>query len=114
MMKDEIRCGSGFDLVAHLRRQIAFSIETFGPGQRVSGVLDHIRKELAEIEKDPSDLTEWVDVVLLAFDGALRAGHSPVEVAEALGKKLAVNEKRQWPDWRKAPPGVAIEHIRKD
>jgi hypothetical protein len=40
-----------FDLVAHLYRQRAFSRATFGPGRRVAGVSDHIRRELAEFAK---------------------------------------------------------------
>lgn len=38
------------DLIEHLRRQHEWSERTFGPGQRAAGVLDHIRKELKEIE----------------------------------------------------------------
>lgn len=72
------------DLVAHLERQRAFSVRTFGPGARTAGVLDHIRKELREIEAEPADLSEWIDVVLLAFDGAWRAGHEPAAIAAAL------------------------------
>jgi hypothetical protein len=41
------------DLIQHLFRQRDFSLRTFGPGQRTHGVLDHIRKELAEIEAKP-------------------------------------------------------------
>lgn len=100
------------DLVAHLHRQKAFSEKTFGPGMRTTGVCDHIRKELTEIEMDPADLMEWIDVVLLALDGAWRAGHTPDDIAKALALKLATNEQRTWPDWRTADPGKAIEHVR--
>lgn len=100
------------DLVAHLRRQKAFSEKTFGPGMRTAGVCDHIRKELTEIEMDPTDLMEWVDVVLLALDGAWRAGHTPEDIAKALTVKLSANEQRAWPDWRTADPNKAIEHVR--
>ena len=100
------------ELALHLRRQRAFSEKTFGPGERTAGVLDHIRKELAEIEREPGDVTEWIDVVILAFDGAWRAGHSPDEIATALVAKQAKNEARTWPDWRTAEPGKAIEHVR--
>ncbi|MHB1642040.1 MAG: dATP/dGTP pyrophosphohydrolase domain-containing protein [Acidithiobacillus sp.] len=101
-----------FDLVVHLHRQRDFSLRTFGPGERTAGVLDHIRKELIEIEADPKDITEWVDVVLLAMDGAWRAGHTPKEIAKAITDKQSHNESRQWPDWRTAEPGKAIEHVR--
>lgn len=102
----------GFDLVAHLHRQREFSEQTFGAGARTAGILDHIRKELLEIEKEPGDLEEWVDVILLALDGAWRTGAMPSEVAEALTAKQAKNEKRQWPDHRTVPEGRAIEHVR--
>lgn len=106
--------GACFDLVAHLHRQRAFSERTFGPGERTAGVLDHIRKELLELEQAPGDLTEWIDVVLLAFDGAWRAGHAPEAIAQALEAKQAKNEARTWPDWRTAEPGKAIEHVRRE
>jgi hypothetical protein len=102
----------GFDLVAHLERQRAFSLNTFGPGARTKGVIDHIRKELAEIDADPSDIKEWVDVVLLALDGAWRAGWEPADIAKAIEAKQTKNEGRTWPDWRTAPADKAIEHDR--
>lgn len=95
----------------HLREQREWSRRTFGPGARTLGVLDHIRKELAEIEADPEDLYEWVDVLILAFDGAWRAGWEPQEIIDAIKEKQARNERRQWPDWRTASPNQAIEHI---
>lgn len=99
---------------AHLARQREFSERAFGPGARLLGVLDHIRKELAEIEADPADLGEWVDVLILAFDGAWRAGHEPQAIIDAIRAKQARNEARTWPDWRTASPDKAIEHVRPD
>lgn len=101
-----------FDLLAHLQRQSEWSRRTFGPGKRAKGVVDHIRKELAEIEAEPHDLKEWIDVVLLAFDGAGRSGASPEQIVQALIEKQAKNEKRVWPDWRTQPLDKAIEHDR--
>jgi dATP/dGTP pyrophosphohydrolase len=101
-----------FDLVAHLYRQREWSEATFGPGNRDNGVIDHIRKELVEIEESPDDLSEWIDVVILALDGAWRNGFTPEQIADALEAKQAKNERRKWPDWRTAEPGKAIEHIR--
>lgn len=97
---------------AHLAHQREFSLKTFGPGARTAGVLDHIRKELKEIADDPSDITEWADAVILAFDGALRAGHEPQEIIDAIKAKQARNETRTWPDWRTQDPNKAIEHVR--
>ncbi len=101
-----------FDMLAHLARQREFSEKTFGPGVRTKGVVDHIRKELLEIEGNPADLTEWIDVVILALDGAWRAGGTPAEIVHTMVAKQTKNEGRQWPDWRTAPLDKAIEHVR--
>lgn len=101
-----------FDLLQYLRRQRVFSEKTFGPGDRAKGVVDHIRKELIEVEQDPRDLKEWIDVVTLALDGAWRAGYSPEQIAAQLDATLTRNEGRVWPDWRTMPTDRAIEHDR--
>jgi Lar family restriction alleviation protein len=104
--------GPTFDLVHHLNRQIEFSRETFGPGERTKGVTDHIERELKEVRAAPHDLEEWIDLVMLSLDGAWRAGHSSVEICDALEAKLTKNMARDWPDWRTADPDKAIEHKR--
>lgn len=103
---------SGTIDAAHLARQREWSMATFGPGTRLHGVLDHIRKELGEIEADPTDVGEWVDVIILAFDGAWRAGWEPQQIIDAITSKQARNEARTWPDWRTMSPDHAIEHDR--
>ncbi len=100
------------DWEAHLERQKAWSLATFGPEPRLSGVIDHLRRELIELEAEPLDLEEWADVILLAMDGAWRAGHAPAEVVAAVKAKQAKNEGRTWPDWRTADPDKAIEHVK--
>ena len=60
---------------AHLARQAEWSAATFGPGSREKGVTDHIRKELVEVADATSPAEkqkEWIDVVILALDGAWR------------------------------------------
>lgn len=101
-----------FDFVAHLARQAEFSARTFGPGARVAGVCDHIRKELIEVEASGGDLKEWVDVIILGLDGAWRSGATPQEIIAAIVAKQAKNEARTWPDWRTVDPTKAIEHDR--
>ncbi|EFV84107.1 hypothetical protein HMPREF0005_02849 [Achromobacter xylosoxidans C54] len=101
-----------FDFVAHLARQAEFSARTFGPGARVAGVCDHIRKELIEVETSGGDLKEWVDVIILGLDGAWRSGATPQEIIAAIVAKQAKNEARTWPDWRTMDPNKAIEHQR--
>lgn len=110
--KDEQPAAFTFDLVAHLTRQRAFSLKTFGPGIRTKGVIEHIKKELVEIEAKPYDLKEWIDVVILAFDGAWRSGANPEEIARIFESKQTINEGREWPDWRTCDPNNAIEHVR--
>lgn len=95
----------------HLERQREFSAKTFGPGPRLLGVLNHIRKELDEVEADPQDAKEWADVIILAFDGALRQGHSPQDILDTILNKQTRNELRAWPDWREHSQDEAIEHI---
>lgn len=104
---------SGID-AEHLTHQREWSLRTFGPGTRLLGVLDHIRKELKEIEADPADVSEWVDVIILAFDGAWRAGGEPQQIIDAIKAKQAKNEARTWPDWRTMSADAAIEHVRTD
>lgn len=102
--------------VEYLNRQILFSIETFGPGVRTKGVLDHMVKEMVEVrdaaEAGEDELPEWVDLIILALDGAWRCGHGPSEIIAAIKAKQAINETRSWPDWRTMPADQAIEHDR--
>jgi hypothetical protein len=73
------------NLTEHLHRQKCFSLSAFGPGPRTTGVVDHIRKELAEIRAvEGKDLMEWIDVVILGCDGAMRAGFTPEEISSDL------------------------------
>lgn len=100
------------DFAALLQRQMDWSSATFGPGPRSAGNIDHIRRELREIEAAPADLEEWIDVAMLAIDGAMREGHSPEAVLRGYAEKLEKNFARSWPDWRTADPTKAIEHDR--
>lgn len=103
---------SQFNFLVHLERQRKFSIQTFGPGARTLGVVQHIRKELHEVLAAPTDIYEWIDVVILALDGAWRSGAEPQQIIDALVAKQAKNESRTWPDWRVSDPNKAIEHVR--
>lgn len=76
--------------------------------------VDQIAKELNEIREAPEDISEWVDVIILAFDGAWRAGWEPQQIIDATIEKQGKNENREWPDWRTADPDKAIEHVRSE
>lgn len=100
-----------FSMHDYLWRMREWSEQIFGPGPRVTMVLDHIRKEIVEVEEAPGDLREWLDVVTLALDGAWRAGFSPSQIIQGLLDLQARNKNRQWPDWRTHDPDKAIEHV---
>jgi hypothetical protein len=105
-----------FDLWAFIRAQSEFSYATFGPSTRLKGVCGHIRKELIEVADADAEgkptLPEWVDVIILALDGAWRSGATPKEITDALTAKLLRNQARTWPDWRSFSPDDSIGHIR--
>lgn len=92
-----------------------WSNNTFGPPFRRGphGPLDHLKKEIEEVLKDPTDIDEYVDCFFLIIDAARRAGKQPVEFMDACWDKLGKNQTRKWPDWRKADPNKAIEHDRR-
>lgn len=100
------------NLIEHIKRQIEWSAKTFGPGPRTCGILTHINKEIVEIYENPKDLKEWIDIVILALDGAWRSGHSAEEISAALELKQTINEGREWPDWRLYNQDQPIEHVR--
>jgi len=87
-----------FEFIDFLIARNAWSLKTFGEGQRTGGICKHIESELNEIRETPNDLMEWVDVILLALDGAFRAGHSPYKVMTAIYKKHQINTERNWGD----------------
>ncbi|WP_200847853.1 dATP/dGTP pyrophosphohydrolase domain-containing protein [Rhizobium sp. 18055] len=91
----------------------SWNVATFGPGERTAGTIAHIRKELLEIEADPTDPKEWIDVLLLAVNGLIRIGKSPAEIIDGIRSKHAVNQARTWPDWR-SHPDTPIEHVRSE
>jgi hypothetical protein len=87
----------GSTLADYIKRQEEWSGKTFGHGVRTKGITAHIRKELLEIEAAPKDVEEWIDVVILALDGAWRAGYSPEQICDALDAKQAKNFLRTYP-----------------
>lgn len=101
-----------FNLLHWLNVNIPWSADTFGPGTCTEGVLKHIEEEIEEVRKDPTDISEWIDIVILALDGAWRAGASAEDICLALQNKQNKNMAREWPDWRQFKPDEPINHIR--
>ena len=83
------------NLISYIERQADWSAKTFGEGARTEGLCKHIESELAEIRATPI-LEEWVDVMILALDGAWRSGHTAQEIVDALERKQTVNFRRRW------------------
>lgn len=84
------------DFADFLSRRNLWSLGTFGRGPRQLTLVRHIESELNEIRETPYDLMEWVDVILLALDGAHRTGHSADEIIEAIYAKQEINRNRKW------------------
>jgi len=76
---------------------IPWSKITFGNGPRVEGILKHIESEIEEVRANPEDIREWIDIVILALDGAWRSGHSAEEVVLTLFDKLVEIRTRTYP-----------------
>jgi len=102
----------GFNMIWERRRE--WSWKTFGPPEVRGpvGALKHLVKEAAEALDTPGNIIEYADCLLLILDAADRAGFTELELLNATLDKLAVNEKRAWPDWRGADPAIPIEHDR--
>jgi hypothetical protein len=96
----------------YVKRQRDWSEKTFGHSVRTMGITKHIEKEIAEIRAAPHDLMEWVDVIILALDGAWRAGYTPEQIQEAMERKQAVNFARQWPPAVDCDPDQPSEHVK--
>ena len=80
----------------YIERHIEWSRATFGDGAQAGKLCNHIAKELDEIRSTPTDLTEWVDVIILAIDGAWRAGYTSPQIVDAMLSKQRININRQW------------------
>jgi len=100
------------NLFTWLNTQRRWSFETFGRGPRTEGNLKHIEKEIEEIRDCPDSLEEWCDIVMIALDGAQRAGHTPYAICRQLERKQHINRfERKWP---KPIDGEPVEHIREE
>jgi hypothetical protein len=101
------------DLVEYVNTQLEWSEKMFGEGNRRVGTIEHIRRELTEISEATTRqdaLREWVDVVILALEGAWREGFTAEQVVTAIVEKQLVNRRRTWPT--EQSPDLPIEHMR--
>jgi hypothetical protein len=83
-------------MVTLFDRIAAWQLATFGTRQTAAGLLAHIRSELAEVERDPSDVEEWADLFFFVVQGASRAGADGAAFFAAVEAKLEKNRARVW------------------
>jgi hypothetical protein len=100
------------DLIEYLDRHKLWSMDALGLGPHTAALIEHITTELNEIRADPLDLEEWIDIIILAIDGAWRAGHTSAAIQDALFAKQRKNIARRWPDPATHPPDRHFQHLR--
>ena len=85
-----------------------FSKRTF-KNSNCNSVVAHIKKEIEEVQANPYDLMEWIDIIILSLDGYWRAGGDPFSFMDLMERKLEINKNRKWgvPD----KDGV-VEHLK--
>jgi hypothetical protein len=95
-----------------LSRQREWSLRTFGPGRRTQGLLRHIEEECAEVDQSNHDLSECIDVMILALDLCWRSGEDIDQIELALHAKMTANEARKWPPVGSIGEDAKINHVR--
>ena len=64
-------------------------------------------------KSDEQRTRSYANAAMTGFTAAQRhSGKDPEEVMRALQKKLEINERRKWPDWRERPTNEPMQHIR--
>ncbi len=82
--------------------------ETF-KGQPLSGKFAHLRREIKELEDDPTDLMEYADCYSLLADIAAKNDIYLSDIHSAAIRKLEINKKRKW---GKPNADGSVEHIK--
>ena len=95
-------------------RHANWSRKTFGPDSErgAIGPLNHLEKEIKEVQEAPGDIYEYVDCLLLVMDASRRAGFDQKQLIHAAYQKLEENKNRSWPDWKTSSLDNPMEHIR--
>jgi hypothetical protein len=102
----------GIYLAGFLVDIMSWQTDTFGPNQTLAGIRDHMRKEVKEIEDAPTDRTEPIDLIMLGISYLRRLGMDAPSIVALWQQRMVSLKVRDWPDWRKADPDKAIEHVR--
>lgn len=73
--------------------------------------LHHLREEIDELIDNPSDESEWADVLMLLLDAARRRDIPVWRLLQATRDKLAVNKRRKW---GKPDENGVVHHVSDD
>lgn len=88
-----------------------WSCETFGDEtvRGPIGPLKHLKKECDEAIADPTDITEYADLLILVIDASWRAGFSLGDLRRGTLAKIEVLKTREY---ARVPEGEISEHNR--
>ncbi len=109
-LREQLKMEQFQNLGRYATEKMVWSKRTFGEGARTRGLLEHLRDEVNEVEKDPYDLTEWIDIMMLAIDGYWRHGGKNYRLMNDLWKKFEICKMRVYPT--PVGPEDMSQHIR--
>ena len=84
------------------------SIDLFGNPTNPLPSLHHLQEEVKEVMKEPLDVTEYADCLILLMGAFKRIGGTAEQLVQAAIDKVEVNKKRKW---GKADENGVIKHI---
>jgi hypothetical protein len=89
----------------------AWADSVFGKDRKPEYILQHLKKEIEELIKDPSSLEEYADVGILWLNAAKKTGYDVDDLYFAIVGKMWVNKCRKW---GKMDENGVVEHIREN
>ena len=112
--KVEVYNEAPFWLENYLQRQMVWSEQAFGPGDRTEGVMKHLESEINEVRQapfgSPERLEELADLMILTMDAVWRNGFTATQFYHALEAKQAKNKAREWGPWQ--PTDTPAFHVK--
>lgn len=70
--------------------------KTFGFQKSIEPTIYHLQDEITEILKDPKDIYEYADAMMLLIDAAHISGYNYDELIQAVKEKFEICKKRKW------------------
>lgn len=98
------------DAFVQMLREIGIWAAATFPGESMDEKLTHLCEEIEEARADPANVEEWADAVILVFDAARAAGHTPDQIVLGVRRKFFKNQNRTW---ERRDDGV-YRHVKND